>query len=147
MNSFLVVNWHTHAQDLSRIRREVFIEEQHVPVSDEWDGLDESAIHFLALHNNQTIGCARLLIESHAGQTCFHIGRVAVIKSHRQQGVGRRLMQYVLDYCRARAPYPIFLNAQTERRRFYEHLGFRAQGNEFIDAGIPHINMYWQQEV
>lgn len=147
MNSILIVDWRTHAQELSRIRREVFIEEQRVPQSEEWDGLDESAIHFLAVRDKNAVGCARLLIENHASQTRFHIGRVAVVKSSRQQGIGRLLMQCVLDYCHAHAPYPIFLNAQTERRRFYEYLGFIAKGNEFIDAGIPHISMHWQPEV
>jgi predicted GNAT family N-acyltransferase len=147
MSTILVTNWYTHAQELSRIRQEVFIEEQHVPPTEEWDGRDESAIHFLVLDHTTAIGCARLLVEVHLGQTCFHVGRVAVVKSSRQQGIGRRLMAHVLEYCRAHAPYPIFLHAQTERRRFYEHLGFTAQGEVFMDAGIPHISMRWQPEV
>lgn len=146
MHTIIITDWKTHSQALSRIRFHVFIEEQQVPVEDEWDGLDETAIHFLVQTNNQTIGCARLLIDTLNHQTHFHIGRVAIAKPFRAQGIGQQLMEFILDYCAKTAPYPIYLHAQIERRAFYERLGFVAQGAEFMDAGIPHITMYWQSQ-
>ncbi len=144
MHSIIATNWQTHSQILAQIRFQVFIEEQQVPVADEWDGLDETAVHFLAQQNNLPIGCARLLIDMHKGIQHFHIGRVAVLKPYRAQGIGHALMEFILRFCRAQATHPIYLHAQTDRQAFYERLGFIAQGNVFMDAGIPHITMYWQ---
>lgn len=140
----IITDWQTHSQVLSQIRTQVFIEEQKVPVEEEWDGLDERATHFLVQNNTQPVGCARLLIDIHQGKPHFHIGRVAVLKPFRHQGTGKALMEFVLDYCNANAPYPIYLHAQVERKVFYERLGFIISGDVFMDAGIPHITMYWR---
>jgi len=138
---YLLTNWATHSEALTHIRVEVFVQEQQVPLTDEWDGKDADAIHFLVQANEGTaIACARLLIE---GQL-LHIGRVAVLKPWRKQGVGHKLMEFVLDKC-ARL-YPgcrIYLHAQTSRVAFYERLGFCVSGEEFMDAGIPHIEMWF----
>lgn len=144
MPSVIMTNWQIHAQLLAHIRRQVFIEEQQVPVADEWDGLDETAIHFLVQDEHQAIGCARLLIDEINHQKHFHIGRVAVVKPFRAHGIGQQLMAFILDYCIKTAPYPVYLHAQTERRAFYERLGFVVKGQAFMDAGIPHITMFWQ---
>jgi len=143
----LPTNWQQHQADLTKIRTDVFMHEQQVCAANEWDGLDEHAIHFLAFSaDGNPIGCARLLCETAAENNHYHIGRVAISKPFRNQGVGRQLMQSVIAYCEKNAPYNrIYLHAQTERRSFYEALGFKAQGKEFMDAGIPHISMHFAQ--
>lgn len=127
-----------------KIRTEVFVHEQKVPAAEEWDGLDEQAIHFLVLSaTGEPIGCARVLPEISGEQHLYHIGRVAIDKTYRNQGVGHDLMHYVIAYCKRTAPENcVYLHAQTERRHFYETLGFIAEGDEFMDAGIRHISMY-----
>jgi predicted GNAT family N-acyltransferase len=138
-------NWQTHQADLSRIRTEVFIREQQISVADEWDGFDQSAIHFLVNSAHAGfIGCARLLTESQPdGSYVYHIGRLALLEAFRNKGIGRQLMVFIITYCQQHAPnQPIYLHAQTTRRAFYERLGFKAQGDEFMDAGIPHIAMW-----
>lgn len=143
----LITNWQTHSADLIKVRTEVFMQEQQVSAADEWDGLDEQAIHFLALTaNGDAIGCARLLHETSGEKNLFHIGRVAILKPFRNQGIGYQLMQFVIAHCKKNAPEnDIYLHAQTARRHFYETLGFIGEGNEFIDAGIPHISMHLAQ--
>lgn len=137
-------SWQLHHADLTKIRTEVFMQEQQVSATDEWDGLDEQALHFLVLSaTGEAIGCARLLHETLNENRLWHIGRVAILKSFRNQGIGHQLMQFVIAYCKKTAPENnIYLHAQTERRHFYETLGFIAEGDEFMDAGIPHISMY-----
>ncbi len=144
MHSIIITDWQTHSQALAQIRIQVFIEEQQVPVAEEWDGLDETATHFLVIKDTQAIACARLLIDTHQGKVHFHIGRVAVLKPYRAQGIGHALIEFVLKFCRDKADHPVYLHAQTERQRFYEQLGFAARGVVFMDAGIPHITMHWQ---
>jgi len=140
----ILTNWQSRQADLTKIRTAVFMQEQQVSAADEWDGLDEQAIHFLALSaTGEAIGCARLLPETSGEQNLYHIGRVAILKSYRNQGIGHQLMQFVIAHCKKTAPgNTIYLHAQTERRHFYEILGFIAEGAEFMDAGIPHISMH-----
>jgi predicted N-acetyltransferase YhbS len=51
--------------------------------------LDEGAIHFLAYQDKVAIGCARAIIHHNAMQ----LGRMAVLKEHRDQGVGSALIE------------------------------------------------------
>jgi predicted GNAT family N-acyltransferase len=142
-----ITNWQSDQITLEQLRREVFIQEQGVSESDELDGLDETAIHFLLFDNHQqAIGCARLLLEQSGEQTLFHIGRVAISKAFRGHGLGQVLMRGTMAHCQQLNPNAaLYLHAQTERRRFYENLGFVAEGEEFMDAGIPHIAMHLPQ--
>ena len=74
-NPFTVslVCWHDGEPLLRSIREAVFIREQGVPAELEWDGLDESCRHALALsHQGDAIGCARMRANG-------HIGRIAVL--------------------------------------------------------------------
>jgi hypothetical protein len=138
------VNWQDHQADLMNIRTEVFMQEQHVSAADEWDELDGTAQHFLVLSaTGEALGCARLLREESNGQCFRHIGRVAIRKPFRNLGLGRELMCFIIGFCKKNAPgSKIYLHAQIDRRHFYEALGFVAEGNVFMDAGIPHISMY-----
>lgn len=147
LHTITPTSWQLHHADLTKIRTEVFMREQHVSAADEWDGLDEQATHFLALTvSGNAVGCARLLHEISDENNLYHIGRVAILRPFRNQGIGYQLMQFVIDHCKKNAPHNhIYLHAQTERRHFYETLGFIAEGDEFMDAGIPHISMYLAQ--
>ena len=142
--SILLTDWQTHKADLMNIRTLVFMQEQGISAADEWDGLDEQALHFLALSTAGTaIGCARVLLESDEGKTRFHIGRVAILKPFRNKGIGHQLMRAIIAHCKQTTPLnQMYLHAQIERQHFYETLGFVAEGDVFMDAGIPHISMY-----
>lgn len=141
-----LVNWNVKHFALRQLRDRVFIQEQHVPQTDEWDGKDEIAQHFLCEKNTgEIVGCARLLTEVKDQRSLFHIGRVAVLPEYRGRGIGRQIMSTVLEYCKTQsAETSIYLHAQTSRQAFYEHLSFVATGDVFIDVGIPHIEMWYK---
>ena len=121
--------------ELRAIRETVFMKEQNVPKDEEWDGQDEASWHYLAkADHNKTIGCARLM---RSGQ----IGRMAVLKEHRGFGVGELLLNNVVSQAKELQMNLIFLHAQTYAVGFYERAGFRAHGDEFMDANIPHYAM------
>jgi predicted GNAT family N-acyltransferase len=131
-------SWQQDNAALSGLRREVFIEEQHVPEALEWDGLDKEALHLLAEDaEGRAIATARLLDDG-------HIGRVAVLRQWRGQGVGTALMRFVLALARQRGHRRLFLDAQVDAVGFYQRLGFIAEGGIFMDAGIPHRHMFLQ---
>lgn len=129
-----VANWITDRDSLGKIRRVVFIVEQNVPESMEWDEFDESSTHFLATVNDQAIACARL-------QADGKIGRMAVLDNYRSQGIGTALLSHVIDFARQQGMRKLYLYAQTSARAFYERHDFQARGNEFNEAGITHIKM------
>lgn len=141
-------SWSEQQHTLARLRETVFVHEQHVPAEEEWDGKDDAAIHFLARLDDETaIGCARLLIEPHDDEAVCHVGRVAILSQYRRQGIGQQLMKTVIAYCTEHYPDSnIYLHAQLDKRNFYSDLGFVASGDVFMDAGIPHIEMWYRKE-
>ena len=131
----LEVSWQESEPALQGIRKTVFISEQNVPESLEWDGLDAQCLHLLVVDlQGQPIGCARLLASG-------HIGRMAVLSEWRGRGVGAALLRALLDIARRQSHPEVFLNAQTYAVGFYEKYGFERLGDEFLDAGIPHFKM------
>lgn len=128
-------SWDKLGADASEIRRVVFIEEQRVPVEEEWDGRDSACRHFLAVQDGRPVGTARLLPDA-------HIGRVAVLAEARGSGIGVALMQAAIEAARRDGHPRVELAAQTHALAFYERLGFEAVGGEFMDAGIAHRNMH-----
>ena len=130
-----ILDWSNAQQYASPIRRRVFIEEQCVPESMEWDGLDNTAVHALAFDDNhQPQGYARLLASK-------QLGRMAVLPEFRGKGIGRALLAMLEDEARNRHYDHIFLHAQIHALPFYEKQGYTSQGNPFDEAGIPHMLM------
>ena len=128
-------DWARDAAHLAAIRRTVFIDEQGVPEALEWDEHDAAALHLLALADDGTpIGCARLLPDG-------HIGRMAVLPAWRRQGVGQALLAAVMDAAQARGHATLRLSAQTHAAGFYARAGFVVVGDEYEEAGIPHVAM------
>lgn len=120
---------------LRAIRRRVFIEEQEVPESLEWDEFDAVSLHVLAeTVSGEAVATGRLLPD-------WHIGRMAVLREWRRRGVGLTVLQTLLAAAKQRGDRIVRLNAQTHALGFYEKAGFLAEGPVFDDAGIPHRTM------
>lgn len=130
--------WQDDQAALSFVRRTVFIQEQQVPEELEWEEADASALHVLALDGDgHAIGTGRLLQARGMG----HIGRMAVLREWRGQGVGAAILNALIAAARERGLAEVMLNAQTHALGFYARSGFVAEGDEFPDAGIPHRRM------
>ena len=128
-------DWVTDRAAIESVRRTVFIEEQRVPESEEWDEFDPVCRHVLAFSENRdAVGTGRLDADG-------KIGRVAVLKQYRGVGVGSLLMRYLVTLAGESGIRDVYLNAQTAAVKFYEGMGFRAEGPEFDEAGIPHRRM------
>ena len=126
--------WYHKGCDL---RREVFMDEQGVSQEDEFDGKDPDATHIVTVQNGEVVGVLRILwLPEHA-----KIGRFAVKKSLREQGIGSRLFHTALSFIDRRGQEQVMLEAQIDRIGFYENFGFEAYGDEYLDAGILHKAM------
>lgn len=129
------VTWQDSETELRILREFVFIGEQNVPADLEWDGKDESCVHILAQDKKgRGIGTARMTPE---GQ----IGRMAVLRAWRKRGVGSDMLTALITIARARQMTRVQLDAQTHAIDFYLRHNFIAQGETFMDAGIPHQHM------
>ena len=133
--SILLMNW-SDALPLARaVRERVFIEEQGVPRELEWDQWDECSDHAVALDtDSNAVGTARLL-------PCGRIGRMAVLARWRRNGVGAALLGALLQLARDKDIPEVTLHAQTHAAGFYGKFGFSMRGDEFNEAGIPHVEM------
>lgn len=134
MYKVIADDWEQLEKDAKYIREQAFIQEQGIAPEDEWDDFDAIAVHFMVYDKEQPIATARLLPQ-------HSVGRVAVLMPYRKQGIGKILMQNIIDYARnQKLPY-LKLSAQTYVTAFYEALGFQMQGEVYQDCGIPHIDM------
>lgn len=134
----LLVNKVKNKEELEKafaIRRKVFVEEQNCPPELEWENEDES-IHFLAEINGAPCGACRWR-KTDLG---YKLERFAVLKEFRGKRIGQALVAAALADVPQSARY-IYLNAQLEAMRLYSRFGFIAQGEQFEEAGIPHMKM------
>jgi predicted GNAT family N-acyltransferase len=129
-----IADWHKDNADLRRIRESVFIQEQGVSPEQEWDSDDAKATHFLAYEGDFAVGTARLLADG-------SIGRMSVLKDWRGLHIGERLLKAAVTEAERLGLKQQFLTAQVHAAGFYERLGFTAVSEEFLEAGIPHIDM------
>ena len=132
-------NWTTHHQCLTDIRYQVFVHEQGVPVEMELDEHDQTARHWLLQDSTGEtttyIATLRLLNDG-------SIGRMAVLSGYRGQGWGKALLQACIQTAKAEGIQELTLSSQCHALGFYEKLGFVPRGEVFMDAGIPHRQMF-----
>lgn len=118
-----------------KIRREVFVVGQNVTEEEEIDGLDPECLHLLAEIGGEMVGASRM---RDGGDGVAKAERVAVLKTHRRRGVGRALMQGMELEARRRGYKEMLLGAQVTALEFYSSLEYVVEGDEFLDARIPH---------
>jgi len=130
-----LVDWTEAVEGLRFVRRAVFIDEQAIPEDMEWDEYDAVCRHAIAEDAaGAAIGCGRLLPDA-------HIGRLAVLAAWRGRGVGAALLRELVELARVRGFSRAILNSQTHAMPFYARHGFVADGDEYLEAGIPHRTM------
>lgn len=125
-------DWQTAAARAMPLREQVFVVEQGVPAELELDEFDPLSRHALALSEaGEVVGTGRLLPDG-------HVGRMAVAAAWRGRGVGGQVLQALLAEAASRGMEMTVLNAQVDAVGFYQAHGFVAEGDVFMEAGIPH---------
>ena len=133
--SVRILGWQDAREEACRVRFVVFVEEQHVPPEIELDEWDDASDHALAIDaTGRTIATGRLLPDG-------HVGRMAVLPAWRGLGVGAAVLEALIARAAERGLARVVLNAQTQARGFYARFGFAQRGEEFMEAGIPHVVM------
>jgi len=120
------------------LRLEVFCREQGVPEELERDGHDATAIHLVAVAaGGEVVGTCRLLRDGPR----MRLGRMAVARAHRGRGIGADMLELAHREARDAGAREVALHAQLPVRGFYAGAGYVAEGDEFEEAGIPHVLM------
>lgn len=122
------------------IRKQVFVIEQNVDPSDEYDEFEDTSVHFLARLNGKAVGTARWRLTANG----VKLERFAVLKSARGNGVGQALVRLVLDDITSdeRTESKLrYLHAQLKAVPLYTKFGFKKVGEMFEECNILHYQM------
>lgn len=121
-----------------KIRKKVFIEEQNISYEDEFDFIDDESRTFLLRKDEKPIGTMRIL----GGFDKIKMTRLCILKEYRNKNLGSRFIRYVEKiFSSIHCPLRVELDAQVRAKEFYLKNGFKEEGEEFLDAGIPHVKM------
>lgn len=125
-----------------KIRKEVFIDEQSVPLSIEQDGKDQESSHLLLQVGNIYIATLRMR-ETSKG---IKLERIAVVKKYRAMGYGKILVTHAIEKIKALdMSSSIYVHSQENATFLYSSIGFVPTGEKTIEANIPHITMVYNK--
>ncbi|WP_059104792.1 GNAT family N-acetyltransferase [Shouchella shacheensis] len=139
MNVILIDN----ENDLERafaIRKEVFVDEQHCPVEDEFDSFDQleaDCDHLLVTLNGEAVGTGRIRYVENVGK----LERICICKAYRAKGIGKVIVKGLEDVARQKGVAAAKLHGQQHAEGFYHRLGYKTASEVFIEDGIPHLLM------
>ena len=119
------------------LRHEVFVVEQHVPVDEELDEHDDTALHLVAVEDGRVVATARVVMDGGTAK----LSRVAVAEAARRRGIASRLIEESEAYARSQGATRIALAAQTGALALYEKAGYTGYGERFMDANLEHLMM------
>jgi predicted GNAT family N-acyltransferase len=130
-------------EDLNKafhIRKAVFVEEQGVPLEDEFDEFDNlygQCEHLLVYFEEQPVGTGRIRWVDEFGK----LERICILESYRKFGLGKVIITALEDIAQERGAKKVKLHGQTQAEGFYKKLGYQTSSSVFIEDGIPHLLM------
>lgn len=126
--------------ELLQLRSQVFVVEQNCVYQDV-DGKDQKALHVIGTMDGKIVAYTRCF----AGGDYFDkasIGRVVVHQDYRKHGLGYKIMEQSIEAVYSHfGEQPIKVSAQVYLSSFYNSLGFKSEGESYLEDGIPHIAM------
>jgi ElaA protein len=127
-------------ENIFSLRSEVFVVEQDCVYQD-IDGKDQKAKHVLGKKDGEIVAYARIFKPGEYFKEAS-FGRAVVKKTERGKGVGDELVINCLENINEEE---IKISAQSYLKGFYGKHGFKAEGNEYLEDGIPHTAMFIRQ--
>lgn len=122
------------------IRKAVFVEEQQVPLDDEYDEFDKLQAmcrHILVYHNDKPVGTGRIRWIDGIGK----LERICILPSHRSLGLGKSIIEGLESIAKKENTAQVKLHGQTQAEGFYHKLGYETTSDIFMDGDIPHVVM------
>ena len=136
----------TELYKLLALRTDIFVVEQHCPYPElDFKDTQQDVYHILGYEKHQLVAYARLLSPEVMGSNSVYIGRVAVLEKERSKGIGFALVAECLKKCNEYWPeQSIQISAQFHLQDFYAQLGFSTISEKYMEDGIEHIEMAYQ---
>lgn len=126
-----------------KIRKEVFVIEKNIPEELEVDQYEETCEHFLTTIDGLPAATGRLRIKD----SYIKFERIACLQNYRGTGVGRKLMQAILEHALSTHPTSTpYMHSLTVVTPFYEKLGWVTMGDVFYEANLAHIAMIYKEQ-
>lgn len=119
------------------IRTEVFMKEQGF--HNEFDDIDRISKHLVMFDGGKGVATCRVFWDEK--EQCYDIGRVAVVKEYREQGIGEKMMLSAEQCIQSVGGKEAVLSGQVRVVPFYEKMGYKRQGEEYLDEGCPHVKL------
>jgi len=91
-----------------------------------------------AFEDDRMLGCCMLVEET---SETVRLRQMAVSNDLQGKGIGRALMQFAENIARDHGYKVIMMHARKHATGFYEKMGYKKKGNEFIEITIPHFVM------
>ena len=131
--------------DLLQLRSEVFVVEQDCVYQD-IDGKDQKALHVLGFKDEVLVGYTRIFKPGDYFELAS-IGRVVVKENERKHKYGYDIMDASIKTIKdVFNTTDIKISAQCYLKRFYNNLQFFEVGNQYLEDGIPHIAMIYEDK-
>lgn len=128
------------------LRSEVFIVEQKCAYQD-CDGKDKNSYHLYSQDNGEIVSYLRI-IKQGVSYDEISIGRVLVDKNYRGKGLAKIMMHKAIDFIEKDLNVTqIRISAQVYLMNFYKSLGFKEVSNRYFEDGIPHIEMFYENNI
>lgn len=145
-----MVKWAIAEDDVEAafgVRRKVFVDEQGYTEEQEFDAAEPVALHVLVQlvpgcattpGAARNLGAARLLLDSTEDPPVAYVSRLSVLPFARRMGLGRAMVEFVLDGARDMGCVKARAGAQKTALDFWGRLGFDPTGEEYMDFHVPH---------
>jgi len=134
----------TELYAIIRLRNEVFVVEQNCVYQDA-DNKDPFSWHLAGWDGDLLLAYTRIIPPGLSFEECS-IGRVVSSPARRKSGIGRELMKKSIEEAfRIFNTTAIKIGAQLYLKDFYASLGFVQCSDEYLEDGIPHIDMILQK--
>lgn len=122
------------------IRKEVFVEEQGIPLADEFDEFDDvngQCEHILVYNEDKPVGTGRIRFVEGIGK----LERICILKEYRKFGLGRIIISELEKIAGDKGVAQVKLHGQTQAEGFYHKLSYRTASGVFMEDGLPHVKM------
>lgn len=124
--------------EILKSRSEIFLLEQNI-ICQDMDDVDYDSLHCFLQEGNRVVAYLRAYYKE-GNRSVVKVGRVLSLTHG--IGLGTRLMKESIDYIKANMPCKkISMNAQSHATGFYERFGFKKVSDEFLEEGVPHVQM------
>ena len=111
------------------------------------DGKDKRAFHLFYTNNRNEVVAATRILPQNVSYAEVSVGRVVVDKSFRRTGLGHLIMEESMNFVQAEfGLVDVRLSAQKHLENYYEKHGFKSTGKEYLEDGIPHVEMLYKSE-